>query len=173
MRGYTIRILNQQEAPAGVFRLLGSSQELHQRRGLDFEEVRVRKDLLREPRKGPSEGDEEACGSPRWQQPTGPQGEKSSRLRSGAGAIRARKPRYDRYQELTTSIEEIFVNSQGEVDFRPPMPLKRKVLEKHKDKFSLFHNTAKHTTATCFDLKDEVEYLIRRGKLTGYHKDAN
>ena len=28
-------------------------------------------------------------------------------------------------------------------------------------------------TATCFDLKDEIEYLIRRGKLSGYRKEAN
>ena len=45
--------------------------------------------------------------------------------------------------------------------------------EKHKDKFCLYHNAAGHTTAICFDLKDEIEYLIRRGKLTGYRKEAN
>ena len=45
--------------------------------------------------------------------------------------------------------------------------------EKHKDKFCLFHNAAGHTTATCFDLKDEIEYLICRGKLEGYPKEAN
>ena len=70
-------------------------------------------------------------------------------------------------------IEEIFVNSQSEVDFRPPAPLKGKVLEKHKDKFCLYHNAAGHTTATCFDLKDEIGYLIQRGKLAGYRKDAD
>ena len=88
-------------------------------------------------------------------------------------AVRARKLRYGRYQELTASIEEIYVNSQSEVDFRRPVPLKGKVLEKHKDKFCLFHNVVGHTTATCFDLKDEIEYLIRRGKLTGYRKEAD
>ena len=36
---------------------------------------------------------------------------------SRSGAARSRKPRYDRYQELTANIEEIFVNSQSEVDF--------------------------------------------------------
>ena len=45
--------------------------------------------------------------------------------------------------------------------------------EKHKDKFCLFHNAAGHTTATCLDLKDEIDYLIRRGKLEGYHKETN
>ena len=45
--------------------------------------------------------------------------------------------------------------------------------EKHKDKFCVFHNAAGYTTATCFDLKDEIEYLICRGKLEGYHKEAN
>ena len=86
---------------------------------------------------------------------------------------RARKSRYDRYQELTASIEEIFVNSQSEVDFRPQAPLRGKVLQKHKDKFCLFHNAGGHTTASCFDLKNEIENLIRRGKLTGYRKDAD
>ena len=45
--------------------------------------------------------------------------------------------------------------------------------EKHKDKFYLFHNVAGHTTATCFDLKDAIEYLIHREKLEGYRKEAN
>ena len=62
---------------------------------------------------------------------------------------------------------------QSEIDFRPPLPMKGKDLEKYKDKFCLFHNAHGHTTATCFDLKDEIEFLIRRGKLTGYRKDAD
>ena len=40
-------------------------------------------------------------------------------------------------------------------------------------KFYLFHNANGHTTATCFDLKDEIEYLIRRGKVAGYRKDTD
>ena len=53
------------------------------------------------------------------------------------------------------------------------MLIKEKILKKHKDKFCLFHNANGHTTAMCFDLKDEIEYLIRRGKLAGYRKDAD
>ena len=53
------------------------------------------------------------------------------------------------------------------------MPLKGEVLEKHKDKFRLFHDTNGHTTAKCFDLKHEIFYLIRRGKLAGYRKDTD
>ena len=67
---------------------------------------------------------------------------------SGMVAARTRRPRYDRYQELTATIEEIFVSSRSEVDFRPPALLKGKVPEKHKDKFCLYHNAARHTTAT-------------------------
>ena len=51
--------------------------------------------------------------------------------------------------------------------------MKGKVSEKYKDKFCLFHNAGGYTTATCFNLKDEIEYLIRRGKLTGYRKYAD
>ena len=47
------------------------------------------------------------------------------------------------------------------------------VPEKHKDKFCFYHNVAGNTTATCLDLKDEIEYLIHRGKLSGYRKEAN
>ena len=28
-------------------------------------------------------------------------------------------------------------------------------------------------TATCFDMNDEIEFLIRRGQLAGYRKDAD
>ena len=65
------------------------------------------------------------------------------RLRdSGPGykAARTRRQRYGKYHELTASIEKIFVNYRSEVDFRPPIPIKGKILEKHKDKLSLFHN---------------------------------
>ena len=62
---------------------------------------------------------------------------------------------------------------RSEVDFRPLMLMKGKIPEKYKDKFCLFHNANGHTTAMCFDLKDEIEFLIRRGKLTGYRKDAD
>ena len=51
--------------------------------------------------------------------------------------------------------------------------MKRKVLERKKDKFCLFHNAPSHTTATCFDLKDEIEFFIRKGKLAGYRKDVD
>ena len=37
----------------------------------------------------------------------------------------------------------------------------------------MFYNASGHTTATCFDLKDEIEFFIRRGKLTSYHKDVD
>ena len=37
----------------------------------------------------------------------------------------------------------------------------------------MFHNALGHTTATFFDLKDEIEFLIRKGKLAGYRKDVD
>ena len=53
------------------------------------------------------------------------------------------------------------------------MSIKGKIPEKHKDKFCLFRNTNDHTTATCFNLKDEIEYLISRAKLAGYRMDKD
>ena len=50
--------------------------------------------------------------------------------------------------------------------------MKGKVPEKHKNKFCLFYN-ANGQTAAYFDLKDEIEFLIRRGKLAGYRKDVD
>ena len=51
--------------------------------------------------------------------------------------------------------------------------MKGNVPEKYKDKFCLFYNAHGHTTATWFDLKNEIEFLIHRGKLAGYRKDAD
>ena len=51
--------------------------------------------------------------------------------------------------------------------------MKGNISEKHKEKFCLFHNAHGHMTATCFDLKDKIEFLIRRGKLATYRKDAD
>ena len=91
----------------------------------------------------------------------------------GNEVARAHKQRYGTYHEFIASIEEIFINSRSEIDFLPPLPMKGKLMEKHNDKFCLFHNSPGHTTATCFDLKDEIEHLICRGKLAGYRKDVD
>ena len=37
----------------------------------------------------------------------------------------------------------------------------------------MFHNAPGYKPATCFDLKDEIEFLICKGKLAGYCKDVD
>ena len=70
------------------------------------------------------------------------------------------------------SIEEVFVSSRDEVSYPPTKPLKAKPSERNKEKFCLYHNTHGHTTSTCYDLKDEIENLIRQGHLRKYRKDS-
>ncbi|XP_024024428.1 uncharacterized protein LOC112092448 [Morus notabilis] len=54
---------------------------------------------------------------------------------------------------------------------RRPPPLKSDPARRNQNKYCRFHGESGHTTAECYDLRDEVERLIREGRLGEYRAD--
>ncbi|XP_024019620.1 uncharacterized protein LOC112091070 [Morus notabilis] len=53
---------------------------------------------------------------------------------------------------------------------RPP-PLKSDPVRRNQNKYCQFHGESVHTAAECYDLRDEVDRLIREGRLSEYRAD--
>ena len=77
------------------------------------------------------------------------------------------QPRFTNYTILTTSRAEIYLATYQEEPYRKPPPL-RSEGKKDKNKFCRFHNDYGHDTNECKQLKDEIEFLLRSGKLSRY-----
>ena len=86
-----------------------------------------------------------------------------------------RRPRlfqkYDTYNELTVGVEEIF-NQIGRGNMlRRPEPMKSDPTRRSQRKFCRFHGEVGHHTNDCADLKDEIERIIREGRLQEFRAD--
>ena len=57
-------------------------------------------------------------------------------------------------------------------DIRWPKPLKADPAKLDKSKYCRFHKDVGHDTDECRQLKDEIEFLIRKGRLNKYTGDA-
>ncbi|XP_024026719.1 uncharacterized protein LOC112093118 [Morus notabilis] len=87
----------------------------------------------------------------------------------------ARKPRlfqkYDSYHELTVGVEEVF-NQVGRGNLlRRPEPMKSDPSRRNQKKFCRFHGDVGHHTNDCADLKDEIERVIREGRLQEFRAE--
>ncbi|EXB95576.1 hypothetical protein L484_016880 [Morus notabilis] len=64
-----------------------------------------------------------------------------------------------------------YVGSRQRAVLRHPPPLKSNPSQRNQSKYCRFHDESGHTTTECFYLKDEVERLIREGRLSEYQAD--
>jgi len=85
--------------------------------------------------------------------------------RSGAGPLKPFSSKFDKYHKLNAPIEEIFSLTQDKEDFPKPKPIKKDISRRDKTKYCAFHADIGHRTADCFNLKEAIEALIRRGAL--------
>ena len=63
------------------------------------------------------------------------------------------------------------IEKEGEV--RWPKPIRTDPEKRNKDLYYRFHKDTRHKTDDCQHLKDEIEFLIRKGKLSRYTKDEH
>ena len=56
---------------------------------------------------------------------------------------------------------------------RWPKPIRTDPEKRNKDLYCRFHKDTGHKTDDCRQLKDEIEFLIRKGKLSRYTRDAD
>ncbi|XP_024023663.1 uncharacterized protein LOC112092251 [Morus notabilis] len=97
---------------------------------------------------------------------------KGGNASTGHGDTRPAKPqKYDAYTLLTIGIEDVYHEiSHLQVLCHPP-PLKSDPARRKQNKYCRFHSESGHTTNECFDLRGEVERLIREGRLSKYRAD--
>ncbi|XP_024018676.1 uncharacterized protein LOC112090792 [Morus notabilis] len=68
-------------------------------------------------------------------------------------------------------IEDVYHKISHLQVLRRPPPLKSDPTRRNQNKYCRFHGESGHTTAECYDLRDEVERLIREGRLSEYRAD--
>ena len=78
------------------------------------------------------------------------------------------EPRFTNYTTLSATRAEIYLASHQEVPYRRPPPIKKEMSKRDKNKFCRFHGDYGHDTNECNHLKDEIEFLLRSGKLKKY-----
>lgn len=61
---------------------------------------------------------------------------------------------------------------ENDREVRWPKPMRTDLEKRNKNQFCRFHKEVGHDTDDCRQLKDEIEFLIRRGKLSKFTKDG-
>ena len=78
--------------------------------------------------------------------------------------------RFTEYARLNTPRSQILMEIESEVKW--PKPLRTDPDKRNKNLFCRFHRDIGHNTDDCRQLKDEIEFLIRKGKLGKFTKDS-
>ncbi|XP_059638538.1 uncharacterized protein LOC132280801 [Cornus florida] len=73
--------------------------------------------------------------------------------------------RYNNYTPLNTSVEQVFLQIQDDASLKWPPKLKADPTKRSRDKYCRFHRDHGHNTEDCFDLKNQIENLVRKGHL--------
>ncbi|KAK1363262.1 hypothetical protein POM88_038823 [Heracleum sosnowskyi] len=71
------------------------------------------------------------------------------------------------YTPLTASIDYIYEITKSQGLFKKPAPLSRSAT-KDKGRYCAYHESHRHHTYACKQLKEEIEKLIKEGKLTDW-----
>ncbi|XP_059669890.1 uncharacterized protein LOC132315551 [Cornus florida] len=73
--------------------------------------------------------------------------------------------RYTNYTPLNMPIDQVFLQIQDEPYLKWPPKLKSDPARRPRDKYCRFYKDHGHATEDCFDLKDQIETLVRRGHM--------
>ncbi|KAL2251291.1 UNVERIFIED_CONTAM: hypothetical protein Sindi_2251400 [Sesamum indicum] len=123
--------------------------------------------LAKDPQQEPSRGDE--CHEDNeWARDLG----RSRDKRSKEGKQRSEKdrerrgpylPKYHRYTPLNTTGERVMMLVEKEGLLQRPGKMRDTPAKKNSNKYCRFHKHKGHDTEDCYQLKDEIERLIRQG----------
>ncbi|KAL2232085.1 UNVERIFIED_CONTAM: Retrovirus-related Pol polyprotein from transposon [Sesamum indicum] len=99
--------------------------------------------------------------------PTRTKGERSREGKQRAEGDRERKgpyvPRYHRYTPLMTTREKVMMMVENEGLLQQPEKMRDTRTKRNSNKYCRFHKDRGHNTEDCYQLKDEIERLIRQG----------
>ncbi|XP_074342535.1 uncharacterized protein LOC141680125 [Apium graveolens] len=80
------------------------------------------------------------------------------------------QPRFTEYVRLNAPRSQILIEIEKDKDFKWPKPLRGDPEKRDKSRYCRFHKDAGHDLDDCRQLKDEIEYLIRREKFGHFTK---
>ena len=81
-------------------------------------------------------------------------------------------PRTVRFTPLVMPVDKILTQIKDEHYLKWPRPLHSSPNVRDKNKYCQFHKDHGHNTEDCRDLKEQIEKLIRKGKLQKYVKNG-
>ncbi|KAK1397109.1 hypothetical protein POM88_006972 [Heracleum sosnowskyi] len=81
--------------------------------------------------------------------------------------------KFTEYARLNAPRSQILYDIEKDRDFRWPKPLRGDPEKRDKNKYCRYHKDSGHDTDDCRQLKDEIEFLIRKGKLNKFTKDED
>ena len=95
------------------------------------------------------------------------QGQKKPRTRDRRDEKRPKPPRgrFTSFTPLNAPIDQVLMQIKDEGALTFPGKLKSDPSKQSRDKYCHFHRDHGHDTADCYDLKQQIEALIRQGKL--------
>ena len=83
--------------------------------------------------------------------------------------------RNQQYTPLNILLEQVLMQIKDDPSLKWPEKMKGDPNKCNRNKYCCFHNDHGHDTDECFDLKQQIENLIRQGKLRNFlrrdHKD--
>ena len=83
--------------------------------------------------------------------------------------------RNQQYTPLDVPLEQVLMQIKDDPSLKWPEKMKEDPNKRNRNKYCRFHRDHGHDTDQCFDLKQQVENLIRQGKLKSFlgrgHKD--
>ena len=82
---------------------------------------------------------------------------------------------YSNYTPLNTSLDQVLMQIKDDLSLKWPDKMKGDPSKRNKSKYCCFHQDHDHDTDECYDLKQQIEILIKQGKLRNFigqdHKD--
>uniref|UniRef100_A0A2N9GPG2 Uncharacterized protein n=1 Tax=Fagus sylvatica TaxID=28930 RepID=A0A2N9GPG2_FAGSY len=85
--------------------------------------------------------------------------------RKNISSSNRREERPSSFTPLNMSIDQVLLQIQDNPDIKWPGKLRSDPTKRSKDLYCRFHRDHGHTTEDCFALKQQIEALIRQGKL--------
>ena len=76
-----------------------------------------------------------------------------------------KNPRPMKFTPLVMPVDQILTEIKDEPSLKWPRPLHSSPSMRNKRKYCHFHKDHEHYTKDCRDLKEQIEELIRKGKL--------
>ena len=73
--------------------------------------------------------------------------------------------RNQNYTSLNAPLNQVFMQIKDDPSLKWPEKMKEDPNKRNRNKYCCFHRDHRHDTSECYDLKQQIENLIRQGKL--------